>query len=139
MVDMEITVDLSAVQERKEEWIRNGYLWDDVHNAPVHHVVMHLLLQARKMPMPAGIEIHHIDHNKHNNHPSNLILVPPIVHVIIHMCTRRWEGHEAIGDLRKPEHLLDFLVRARIAYLYAGSLVGRATNNHNTTEGETNA
>jgi len=137
-----IVVDLTEYhklqQRSKAKWIEDGYLWDDAAGVPTHQAVVNRLLALKGMSRPRDTDIHHIDHNKQNNAPTNLILVASIAHSLIHMATARWSGKESIGNLCVPEGLLMFLDRARVAYLYAGSLVSAGgSNNHNHTHNHT--
>lgn len=47
-------------------------------------------IQATKLPVPAGFDIHHLDHNWKNNKVSNLVALPKALH-------DRWHRLEARG------------------------------------------
>ena len=58
----------------------------------------HVLVVERALgkPLPDGVEIHHVDGDGHNNHPSNLVICPDrAYHQLLHYRTR---AHEASGN-----------------------------------------
>ena len=121
--DLTVKVDLRAAKGWREQKLREGYAWDDELNMPRYRAVAWRLCHAAGVKPPVNVDIHHIDHDKQNDTPTNLIMLSPIAHVLVHMATAWWSGHEQIGNLMTPTCLLAFLNRARIAYLYLGSLV----------------
>ena len=136
-MELNFTIKLASVHAQRLWWITHGYLWDDDAQQPVHQVTVHKLFAQAGRDVPAHIDIHHIDHNKKNNVPTNLILLSPIAHILVHMATARWSGTRPIGSLCKPEELLKFLDEGRIAYLYCGSLTGGSFDNNHTLQGDT--
>lgn len=51
----------------------------------VHRIVMEQVIGG---PIPPGLVVHHIDENKHNNHPSNLLLMTRSDHARHHLNLR---------------------------------------------------
>jgi len=61
--------------------------------------------------IPKGFDVHHIDHNKHNNEPENLLALSRSDHIKLHAATSTWIGSDAnlelmgtMQDLAKEWH-----------------------------------
>lgn len=65
-------------------------------------VLEHRLLAERAYgkPLPPGVQVHHVDENRSNNHPSNLVICSAEFHRLLHVRTDAFNacGH---ADWRK--------------------------------------
>jgi hypothetical protein len=100
----------------KAQVIASGYLWNDEFDCAEHRVVA---LKARRHLLSVTDEVHHIDHDKRNNDPSNLIVLQALTHYVIHILSpyMRWSADHKF-ELKKADQLIDFLKEARIEYDY---------------------
>lgn len=53
---------------------------------PVHRLIAELKLRR---PLAKGEEVHHLDGNKFNNHPANLVVLSKRGHAFVHHYQRR--------------------------------------------------
>ena len=78
-----------SVQRKKDRRYRrhsdsyksSGYSIDGESNLPTHIAVY----KKHYKIIPDGYDVHHVDHNKHNNSVDNLIAIPRKMHKRIHV------------------------------------------------------
>jgi len=74
------------------------------------HVYEHQAVMAQMLGLtevPSGMDVHHIDEDRTNNHPDNLALVTPAAHRILHARSplrklSLWELHRSGTSKSKP-------------------------------------
>jgi len=76
-----VTINFRRAEQYKLLTIQSGYVWDDDADLPLHRVVAE---DSLGHAIDAGMNVHHIDHNKKNNTPKNLIVVSEWVHMLLH-------------------------------------------------------
>jgi hypothetical protein len=54
---------------------------------PVHRVVMARMIGIHPSQLPSSLEVHHIDEDKTNNQPDNLVLSTKTAHASLHALT----------------------------------------------------
>lgn len=77
----EVTINFQRAEHYKQTILVQGYLWNEEADQPLHRVVAEDCLGHS---IDAGMNVHHIDHNKKNNTPQNLIVVTEWVHMLLH-------------------------------------------------------
>lgn len=97
---------------------RNGYVWDEELQMPEHRAVATRLLHR---DLDTSEQIHHCNHHRDDNDPSNLFVVTVVVHDLIHIATlispfgRDWPCG---SQLMKPEVLAALLKAEGIPHIW---------------------
>lgn len=99
---------------------RNGYKMAADGKGMEHHQVYKKAWGA----YPKGWHIHHIDCNKTNNDPSNLIALPPELHALIHEEMSR--GTPGLRDRDNLLKLVDAVTATRTAFVEAKRALAEA-------------
>ena len=122
--EFDYTVDFTkAKDKRKRETILEGYVWNDSYDMAEHRVVAFIVLGRMLDP---DEHVHHIDHNKSNNLPENLVVLAPLAHNLVHLFTsllsplRNFKEIPHGPSLMSWDKLKEFLDGARIKYEYLG-------------------
>jgi len=112
-----------TVQDDERKAFRNkvvaeGYIWDEEMQMGEHRAIA---IKVLKHTLLANLHVHHIDNDKKNNKPSNLIVLSATAHAIVHVCTLFFPfpngGQRYLTD---PKNLLKFLNDAHTHYEYVG-------------------
>jgi len=100
----------------KNKVVAEGYVWNEEMDMAEHRAIA---IKVLKHTLSTDLHVHHINHNKQNNSPCNLIVLTALAHEIVHICDM-FCPLPFRSYLRKPENLLKFLNDARIWYEYVG-------------------
>lgn len=137
----EIEVDLTDLHAMKRSIIDSGYEWDEKSSQAVHRATTGRLIGRDLQP---GEQVHHIDENKKNNEPTNLMVLDANVHLLL---TAALYGRMifigALGDaLRKarldtPDGIRKFLTAAGVPFIWLGDYLEvevQSTGGHTRTK-----
>lgn len=116
-----LKIDLSALNEFKLKVLQDGYAWDYDMDMPAHRAVA-----LRVVGTLEGCEVHHINHNKKDNEPNNLMVLTPMGHRMVHHMEVDRDVYTQYGTLRQPGHLIKLLDDARLWYVYVGTAAREA-------------
>jgi len=100
--------------------VAEGYVWNEEMQMGEHRAIA---IKALNHVLITDLHVHHIDHNKKNNKPENLIVLSATAHEVVHVCTMFFPfPNGGQRYLLKPENLLKFLDDAHMHYEYVGGI-----------------
>jgi len=76
-----------------------GYVLISVHGKQYYE---HILVAEKALgkPLPPGAEVHHLDENRRNNKPNNLVICPSrAYHKLLHMRMRQLKAAQAVKEI----------------------------------------